>query len=445
MGRINIDMIRKRAEHNEGMVSTLQEVALHQQNIEKIEVLGHLCRDLRIVYLQNNLISKIENLHRLKELTYLNLALNNITKIENLQRCESLQKLDLTINFIPKQGLLSLRSLAPCYHLTELFLIGNPCADWDAYRAYVVATLPGLKRLDGKDVTPSERIAAQQVLPALETRLRDECRADGIDPEEWLRVDNQGPEDDEEVAETGVLGEDGQMKRPWCPATRVLEHREMEAKERAAEEQRRKEQEKMVGGDGAVRKAPRREGFEELPEGGVESGKVFMKNEGKWPFSVCESEDGGSIVLSLGVGRYLDTSLIQADVQPRVVRLLVKGRLFQYVLPDEVLSDQAIAQRSQTTGELVVTMPKADPTKGAHPMFGKRSAFAGPVKNKPAEVAKAGRAAEGKENSGGGAVDVRGIVRKDEGEAPVIREVRKAAVVACEDDDDDDDYVPPLS
>jgi hypothetical protein len=48
------------------MVYTLEEVAFHQQNIEKIELLGKLCPHLKIVYLQNNLISKIQNLHKLK-------------------------------------------------------------------------------------------------------------------------------------------------------------------------------------------------------------------------------------------------------------------------------------------------------------------------------------------------------------------------------------------
>jgi hypothetical protein len=33
----------QRAEHNEGMLATLEEVALHQQSIERIELLGHLC------------------------------------------------------------------------------------------------------------------------------------------------------------------------------------------------------------------------------------------------------------------------------------------------------------------------------------------------------------------------------------------------------------------
>lgn len=43
-----------------------------------------------------------------------------------------------------------------------------------------------------------------------------------------------------------------------------------------------------------------------------------------------------SIVLDVAVGKYLDTSLIQADVQPKYVRLLIKGRLLQLLLPVEV-------------------------------------------------------------------------------------------------------------
>ena len=33
------DLIRKKAEHNEGMLSTLEEIALHQLDIDRIEVL----------------------------------------------------------------------------------------------------------------------------------------------------------------------------------------------------------------------------------------------------------------------------------------------------------------------------------------------------------------------------------------------------------------------
>ncbi|VUZ45041.1 unnamed protein product, partial [Hymenolepis diminuta] len=64
MVRITKDLVRKRAEHNEGEICTLEELTLHQQDIEKIEFLNKNCTKLKILYLQNNLISRIENLNR---------------------------------------------------------------------------------------------------------------------------------------------------------------------------------------------------------------------------------------------------------------------------------------------------------------------------------------------------------------------------------------------
>jgi hypothetical protein len=36
-----------------------QELAIHQEDIEKIELLGQVCRHLKILYLQDNLIHKL--------------------------------------------------------------------------------------------------------------------------------------------------------------------------------------------------------------------------------------------------------------------------------------------------------------------------------------------------------------------------------------------------
>ena len=87
MAPISEAMLRKRAEHNEGCLSTLKEVTLHQQNIERIEVLGQVCRHLEIIYLQNNLIGRLENLHRLKELQYINLAVRELWRRKREGNC----------------------------------------------------------------------------------------------------------------------------------------------------------------------------------------------------------------------------------------------------------------------------------------------------------------------------------------------------------------------
>lgn len=61
-----LDAHLQRAEHNDGLLSTLEEITLHGQNIEEIEVIGHACRNLKILYLQNNVIAKIQDIHHLK-------------------------------------------------------------------------------------------------------------------------------------------------------------------------------------------------------------------------------------------------------------------------------------------------------------------------------------------------------------------------------------------
>jgi protein TilB len=46
-----------------------------------------------------------------------------------------------------QSGLLTVESLVHNQQLKELYLLGNPCADWTGYRQYVVAKLPHLKKL----------------------------------------------------------------------------------------------------------------------------------------------------------------------------------------------------------------------------------------------------------------------------------------------------------
>ena len=105
MVEITRELLRKKAEHNEGMLSTLEEITLHQMNIKVMDGFEQNCRNLKILYLQNNLIEEISGLRKLKQLEYLNLAVNSIVKIEGIRRCESLNKLDMTLNFVDIEDL----------------------------------------------------------------------------------------------------------------------------------------------------------------------------------------------------------------------------------------------------------------------------------------------------------------------------------------------------
>ena len=56
----------------------------------------------------------------------------------------------------------------------------------------------------------------------------------------------------------------------------------------------------------------------------------------------------------------MDTSMLEVDVQPTYVRVVVKDKVTQLLWPDEVLTDGAKVQRSQTTGWLMITCDKAN-------------------------------------------------------------------------------------
>ncbi len=81
---------------------------------------------------------------------------------------------------------------------------------------------------DGQDIKPSERIAAQQMLPELVAQLRADLVRQGIDPDVAAQAEDDSLFDENgQVRETGTLDEaTGEMRRPWCPATRILDHLE---------------------------------------------------------------------------------------------------------------------------------------------------------------------------------------------------------------------------
>ncbi|XP_031989581.1 protein tilB homolog isoform X2 [Corvus moneduloides] len=344
------DLIRRRAEHNNCEIFSLEEISLHQQEIEKLEHLDKWCRDLKILYLQNNLIPKIG--------------------------CEELKKLDLTANFIGE--LSSIASLKCNIHLKELFLVGNPCTEFEGYRQFVVATLHQLKYLDSKEIERSERIKALQNYPEVKWKIREQEQAYllkrvrekeeaqrrmqerkdkkkkqmdskfGFDsPDSPQEKPNQAEgAGEQETCRTAENDEEDRRfweePTPYTPESRLETHRYIEEKRRAKDN---------------IREAKKRE----KPPWTLMTaeGKVLNVNVPKLHFSLKDDEENNQIILDLAVYRHLDTSLLDVDVQPTYIRVLVKGKPFQLVLPEEVKPDSSSAKRSQTTGHLVVIMPKA--------------------------------------------------------------------------------------
>ncbi|EDV26982.1 uncharacterized protein TRIADDRAFT_22994, partial [Trichoplax adhaerens] len=363
-------LIRRRAEHNNMEITTLEEISLHQQDIEKIEYLDKWCRDLTILYLQSNLIPKIENVSRLKKLKYLNLALNNVERIENLEGCESLEKLDLTVNFVGE--LTSVECLKKLYNFKELYLTGNPCIEYEHYREYVIATLPGLKRLDGQDVERSERIIAIQdyanIKKSIEKQQEEYAAKRAAEKSQEERKNENKPgfdgrwytdinaqtnagDSNEEKYENDVDSNNEndkpnksfwQDKMPYTPEARKATH-----------EQLQKERQEDQSNKSSDTQQPKRQVRLK-----TEDGRILNVNEAKIDFQLIDDEESNNIVLDVACYKYLDTSLIDVDVQPTYVKVTIKSKILQLVLAEEVNPDRSEAKRSQTTGHLVITMPK---------------------------------------------------------------------------------------
>jgi protein TilB len=71
------------------------------------------------------------------------------------------------------------------------------------------------------------------------------------------------------------------------------------------------------------------------------------------------------VLLDVSVPKHLDSSLIDVDVHPNYVSVVIKGKVLRLTLPAEVDSSHASAQRSKITGHLVLSMPKVNPDENA--------------------------------------------------------------------------------
>eukprot|EP00429_Kryptoperidinium_foliaceum_P071764 CAMPEP_0176059662 /NCGR_PEP_ID=MMETSP0120_2-20121206/29734_1 /TAXON_ID=160619 /ORGANISM="Kryptoperidinium foliaceum, Strain CCMP 1326" /LENGTH=408 /DNA_ID=CAMNT_0017393201 /DNA_START=166 /DNA_END=1391 /DNA_ORIENTATION=- len=397
----------------------LEEVALHQQELEKIENLEACCRHIKILLLQNNIIPKMEGLSKLKELEYLNLALNNISMIEGIEGCESLNKLDMTVNFVGVEELEeSVYNLKANIMLEDLYMTGNPCEDWSGFRPYVVAHLPQLKQLDGKLIVPAERIKARQQLPKLQQELEAAVQASLM----------------KKAAEAGKPVSEG----AYTKESRNEMYLEMAAQK---EEKERNERRRM----GTEPKEPRK-----VPGIYNARGDIRQCNEGKYDFDIDDVSDPTKIIFELAVPKYLDTSALDVDVNPSFVRVVVRDKVTQLKLPAEVHPDSCKVQRSRITGSLRIEMPLVNPGRVRTKTEPK------PPDLQPLQAEPPRGKASGSEIKG--AVSLQGIykdhrrVSTQGGQPELLKAVRtkrsggSAPLVVAPpcDDDEDDDGIPPL-
>ncbi|CAG7817775.1 unnamed protein product [Allacma fusca] len=266
MSRITIELLRKRVEHNEGEIQTVEELALHQEKIEKLENLDKWCRKLKILLLQNNLISKIENHNHNLENLYLTDGAD-VTMTEKLVARQEFESVRRDILFAE--------------------------AEYKAQR----------------------EIQKQSYIEDLGSSDDETCNND----EYWNKLTPNTPE----------------VRKEMTLRSMKLEEKSKEAKGSMNPQKKKPKELSLFYSDGRPKNI----------------------NQAKVAFSLQDQQEN-ILTLDVSLPKYMDSSLIVADVQPTYAKIVIKGKIFQIVLPDEVKPDASTAQRSKTTGHLLITMPK---------------------------------------------------------------------------------------
>lgn len=326
---VTLELIRKRTEQYQGLLSELAEIDLHQDSLTELgRTLGRTSPNLRRIYLHNNVLSSISanDWARLTNLRFVCLALNNLGRLEHLDRCLLIEHLDVSFNLITVDTLeASIRHLCVLKHLTELHLLGNPCErQWSNCRSYVIATLPQLQRLDGKEISPGERDSAERNTQILREELENKklkeastgSRIDDVRAtreqmsQEWVLLQQRIDQD----RKRSLLGGDNQPQIFRAHKAVVLEVRELER-----------------------------------------NGEKRNVNEGDWIYTL--EYETKRIVLTISIPKEIPTEDVDLEVKADFVSIVIQGQLLRLRLQHEIEDEQASAQRSQASGKLQLDLP----------------------------------------------------------------------------------------
>jgi len=85
--------------------------------------------------------------------------------------------------------------------------------------------------------------------------------------------------------------------------------------------------------------------------------RLFIK-EGKWNFHFDEDLKPDFLSLIIPVPKHLSSALIDLDIHPTYITVVIKSKVLRLILPLEVQAEESSAQRSMASGKLVISMPK---------------------------------------------------------------------------------------
>lgn len=213
-------------------------------------------------------------------------------------------KIDLTLNFLDLEDLEeSMDNLSTCENFSELYLTGNPCTSWERYKEYIIGKIPQIRRLDGEDITKSMKIAAQQALPELEEELRQKA-------EENKLMKQKEKEEGKENSDA------------YTPEYRVKMYEEMQQQKQ--EQEKKSKENSMFKDFNEMDEMMKKKG---PPSVFNQNGELRQCNEGKYEFKFSESADTTAVILEILVPKFMDTSLVNVDLNPTYIRMDIKGKI----------------------------------------------------------------------------------------------------------------------
>jgi protein TilB len=76
-------------------------------------------------------------------------------------------------------------------------------------------------------------------------------------------------------------------------------------------------------------------------------GRVMQRNEGKWNWKYIDCV--ASLAIDVEISKFMDTSLIDVEVKATYIRIVIKNKLLQLMLPDRVLEgdEHVLCERSR--------------------------------------------------------------------------------------------------
>lgn len=173
-------------------------LSLNNNQITVIENLNGL--NLEELFIADNQIRKISGLEKLPLLRRLDLSKNQIKKLSGLEGIEWLKFLFLCHNNISR--IAELINIENLQELTELDLCFNDIQNRKYYRLQVLFKIPQLRSLDGVDISPEEKIKAEN-LHALDLNDRETIFKSILPEEEFVdwrinKIEEVDPESEDE-------------------------------------------------------------------------------------------------------------------------------------------------------------------------------------------------------------------------------------------------------